>query len=355
MAPRIVHCSVAVPGYTVPTSGVLRGIEALYGEGGKEDVSRLVLPNGVEQRHVAYPVRELVQARSLDEKSGQYLEVARKLGGEALRRSLSQGGLAPKDVDLLVTTSCTGFGLPSLDAYLANEFGMRDDLRRLPITELGCGAGAAGIGFAADYVRAHPGSVAVVVAVEVPSLCLQIGDSRRENIIATALFGDGAGACVVTDGSGAGLEILDARSHFIESTLDLLGFKLGGNGFSIVLSRELPVVVKRCLGHAVHRLLEGNGVAAAQLGFYVIHPGGRNVLEAAEKALGLAQGELWASRNALEQFGNTSSASIFFVLEELLSKRPPNEGELGLVAAMSPGFSLELLLCRWRESDGRVN
>jgi len=178
---------------------VLRGIEALYGEGGREDVSRLVLPNGVEQRHVAYPVRELVQARLLQERSGQYLEAATKLGGEALGCSLRQAGLAPTDVDLLVTTSCTGFALPSLDAHLANEFRMRDDLRRLPITELGCGAGVAGIGFAADYVRAHPGSVAVVVAVEVPSLCLQVGDSRRENIIATALFGDGAGACVVTD------------------------------------------------------------------------------------------------------------------------------------------------------------
>ena len=227
--------------------------------------------------------------------------------------------------------------------------GMCCSIRRVPIFGLGCVAGAAGISRAADYVRAYPGQVAVVLSVELCSLTLQRGDISMANLISSGLFGDGSAAVIVA-GADCGLSgpsILATRSVFYPQTEEMMGWNVSEKGFRIVLSREVPNLVRENLAHDVDDFLAERGLTRADIGSWVLHTGGPKILEATADALGLKNGELDVSWECLRRTGNLSSASVLVVLEEVMKNRRPAAGTLGLLAAMGPGFCSEFVLLEW--------
>ena len=267
---------------------------------------------------------------------------------------MARAGLELAQIGALFFVSVTGVASPSIDARLINRMKLPTNLRRTPIFGLGCVAGAAGVARAADYVRAYPDQVAVLLSVELCSLTLQREDLSLANLVSSGLFGDGAAAVVVAganvkrrEESYDGPEILASGSVFYPDTEEVMGWDISEKGFRIVLSREVPEVVREHLGPDVDALLRTHGFQRADVGSWVLHTGGPKVLEAAEHSLGFKNGEIQASWDCLRRVGNLSSASVLCVLEDVMLNRRPKPGTLGVMAALGPGFCSEVVLLRW--------
>jgi alkylresorcinol/alkylpyrone synthase len=341
--------AVAVPEHVLTQADVKRAVETLVPLTRErlDAVMALFDGAGVERRHSALPVDELYHRRDLTETMEIYREHAIGLGRKVTRECLERAELAPTDVDLMISVSCTGVMLPSLDAYLANDLGFRPDLRRLPITELGCMGGAAALTCARDFILGHPGANVLVVAVELPTLSFQSHDLSPANLISTAIFGDGVGAALVTGREIAGARMLDTGSHLFPRTLGALGFDLKADGFHVVLGRELPGLVRSEIKRLVTELLARNQLTREDLSVFVLHPGGKRILDAVEDQLNLRPDETRPSREVLRRYGNVSSATVLFVMNECLAQGRPASGAHGLLGAFGPGFSSELAVLQW--------
>jgi alkylresorcinol/alkylpyrone synthase len=303
----------------------------------------------VKSRHLAFPIERYLELDTWGKANRAWFEVAEQLGAGAIESALARAALMPGDIDALFVVSVTGVASPSLDARLINRLRLRPDLKRTPIFGLGCAAGAIGLSRAADYVLAYPRQVAVLLAVEICSLTMRRDDLSIANLIATGIFADGAAVAVVggEEGHTAGPKILDHRSVFYPQTEDIMGWDISERGFGIVLSPELPALIKHHLADDLDSFLAHNGLVRRDIESWVIHPGGPKILEAIEVGLDLHEQELRLSWESLERIGNLSSASVLCVLEDTITQHRPPAGTMGLIAAMGPGFCSEFLLVRW--------
>jgi alkylresorcinol/alkylpyrone synthase len=308
----------------------------------------------VDGRYLAIPAEQYMEIKTWGEANDIWIKVAQELGEKALCLALHNAGLKPQDLGALFFTSVTGVASPSIDALLINRMGLPANIRRTPIFGLGCVAGAAGIARAADYVRAYPSQAAALVSVELCSLTLQREDLSVANLISSGLFADGSAAVIVTGEEfeashpgNSGPKILATRSVFYPATEDMMGWKISEKGFRILLSTEVPNLIRQNLGRDVEAFVTDNGYQRSDLKSFVLHTGGPKVLEASASALGLNNGELDASWDCLRKVGNLSSASVLVVLEDVMAHRRPEPGTLGLLAAMGPGFCSELVLLQW--------
>lgn len=304
---------------------------------------------GVQARHLALPLPAYADLGGFGDANDAWIRVGVELGEAAVRGALDAAGLAPTDVDALWTVSVTGLAAPSLDARLVNRLGLRRDVRRVPIFGLGCVGGAAGLARVADHLRGAPDHVAVLLSVELCSLTFQRDDRSVASLIAGGLFGDGAAAAVVV-GAGrasAGPRIVATRSAFYPDTEHVMGWDVRGSGFRIVLSGEVPAVAEQRLRPDVDAFLADHGLDRGDVGVWVAHTGGPKVLEAMQRGLELPEGALDRSWRSLAAVGNLSSASVLFVLADVLASPPPPDGTWGLLLAMGPGFCAELVLLRW--------
>jgi len=314
-----------------------------------ETLSRLHTRCGVETRNLVLPLEAYANVNSWGKANDIWIEAAQTLGRDAICRAITPAGLMPHDIDALFFVSVTGVASPSIDARLVNRMNLSPRIKRVPMFGLGCVAGAAGLARAADYVRAFPDHVAVVLAVELCSLTWQRDDVSVANLISTGLFGDGAAAAVVA-GSNAGFtgpEIVATRSVFYPNTQDVMGWNISEDGFRIVLSPDVPNVIRENLGNDVDTFLHDQGVRRDEIASWIIHTGGPRVLEAVAEALDLKDDALDASWDSLRKVGNLSSASVLVVLEDYLAHRRGEPGTYSVLAAMGPGFCSELLLLRW--------
>ena len=303
---------------------------------------------GVDMRHLAFPLDQYAQFKTWGESNRAWLHVSEQLGSKAIDAALGRAGLLRHDIDALYIVSITGIASPSLDARLANSMGLRSDVKRTPIFGLGCVGGAIGLVRAADYVRAFPNQVAVLLSVEVCSLTIQLGDLSSANMIASGLFADGAVAALLTGRRAAeGPAIVHTKSIFYPATEDVMGWEISEKGFCLVLSPKLPELIKSRFGHDVDSFLAERSLTRGDIGSWVIHPGGPRILQAVESCLGLRDSELQASWECLSDCGNLSSGSVLKVLEDVITRHRPKPGTPGVIAAMGPGFCAELLLVRW--------
>ncbi|MFL6114514.1 MAG: type III polyketide synthase [Catenulispora sp.] len=314
-------------------------------------LDRLYANAGVRNRHTVLPMDDLRLLDGLGATNDLYIEHATALGAQAVDQALRQAGVRPTDVDLFVTTSVTGVAVPSLDVRLVPLLGMRWDVRRIPIFGLGCVAGAAGLARVHDHLRAWPEHTAVLLAVELCSLNVPAADPSPSDLVASALFGDGAGAAVVRGDScpfgpasgGAPLRIVATHSELCPATHDALGWRLGSHGFRIVLSTELSEVLERELGVVVKRFLADHGLQTSDIAAWIVHPGGPKVIDAVRDALDLPEEQVATARASLAEVGNLSSASVLHVLEKTLAEPATPPGPLVMVG-LGPGVSIELLL-----------
>jgi alkylresorcinol/alkylpyrone synthase len=275
--------------------------------------------------------------------------VAQDVGEAAIRQALERAGLGMDEVDALIFVTVTGVATPSIDARLMNRLGLPPRVKRMPIFGLGCVAGAAGVARAADYVKAYPDQVAVLLSVELCSLTLQRKDLSIPNLISSGLFGDGAAAVVVVGSQRAadGPRIVASRSIFYPDTEEVMGWEISEKGFQVVLSAEVPAMVSGHLRQDVDRFLADHGTGREQIKSWVAHPGGPRVLEAMAETLELGNGELDVTWRSLGEVGNLSSTSVLLVLEETLREHRPEPGSLGMLLAMGPAFCSELVLLEW--------
>ncbi len=348
---QIVSAASAFPKHYYSQETLFAALQQYWGNKlEKPEVLRRLHKNvGVDGRFLSLPIDAYPKLRNWGEANDHWISTAQELGQCAISRALTAAGLDVRDIGAIFFTSVTGISSPSIDALLINRMGLSPNIRRVPMFGLGCVAGAAGIARAADYVRAYPDQVAIILAVELCSLTLQREDMSMASLISSGLFGDGAAAVIVA-GSDCGLngpKILDTRSVFYPDTEEMMGWEISEKGFRIVLSPEVPNLIQRQLGADVDKFFRDLGRSREEIGSWVLHTGGPKVLQATAAALGLENGELAASWDCLRRTGNLSSASVLVVLEEVMKNRRPAPGTLGLLAAMGPGFCSELVALEW--------
>jgi alkylresorcinol/alkylpyrone synthase len=312
----------------------------------------------VKQRHLALPLSTYASLDTFSKTNNAWLQVAPELGAAAAGQALTRAGLSAQDVDHLFFISSTGVATPSVDALLVNRLEMRRDIRRTPIFGLGCAGGVAGIARAIDVLRSLTNDVALVVAVELCSLTLQRSDSSAANVIASALFGDGAAAVVLGGSNVVGERckphVLATSSAFYPHTEEMMGWDIVDSGFKIVLSRAIPDLAREHLGRDIDDFLTTCGLRRQAISHWIAHPGGNRVLEAITAALSLPAATLDRSWRLLASTGNLSSASALFVLNDLIEEGTAKPGEFGMMLAMGPGFCAEFALLQWQSlTDSR--
>lgn len=348
---RIVSAASAFPKHTYSQEAITAALGQFWNKGleNPELLNRLHSRCGVDHRHLVLPLEGYEQVTSWGQANNLWIEAAEELGMTAICRAIAPHGITPGDLDALYFVSVTGISSPSVDARLVNRMALSPNIKRVPIFGLGCVAGAAGIARAADYVRAFPDQIAVLLSVELCSLTWRRDDFSLANFISAGLFGDGAAAVVIAgrDTRFTGPEIVSTRSVFYPGTEDVMGWDISEKGFRIVLSPEVPQVIQDHLRNDVDSFLSDNRLSRDDIASWIIHTGGPKVLQAVEDALELPARALEASWNCLRRVGNLSSASVLVVLEEFLAKRRGASGSYSLLAAMGPGFCSELVLLRW--------
>jgi alkylresorcinol/alkylpyrone synthase len=382
---QIVAVHSAFPAHRHPQADLTRTVASLAGidtadppvEPGRRDsaggskqralLERLHANAGVDTRHTVFPLADYGALGAAV--NDRYIEEATELGERALRGALAESGLDAGDLDLLIVTSVTGVAVPSLDALLMPRLGLRADVKRLPVFGLGCVAGAAGLARLHDYLLGWPRHAAALLAVELCSLSLPLSSVTTADLVASALFGDGAVALVATGTRARGQarmrarpgrrrrprpirgpalpRVVSTRSEVYPDSGGALGWRLGPDGFRIVLTAELAEVVERRLGESVTGFLAEHGLTVDDIGSWICHPGGPKVLDAAQRALKLPTDALASSRRSLAQAGNMSSASVLHILELTVADNAPAAGTFGMMIGLGPGVSAELVLLRW--------
>lgn len=335
--------ATAVPPVRVDTDEIWAALARLRGRGRGH---RGAPTEGSRTRYFAEALDTIIERRGQSQQTDAYLKHARMLARQVCIEALERSRVDPDSIGLVIGVSCTGVVLPSLDAELIPQLGLRADVARLPITELGCGGGLAGLARAQDYLRAYPDRAVLLFAVELPSLTFQPDDVSADNLLAAMVFGDGAGGAVLQAADqSSGWVIEECGSFLVSEGASQLGYELRDGGLRVILSRELPRTVQARLRGAVDVFLEKAEARIADLDFVAAHPGGSRIFDAIERSLGLPPDALAASRAVFTKVGNPSSAGIFFVLEAMGDTRRAGRG---LAVAFGPGLSIELALIRYQ-------
>ena len=345
----IAGSATAVPPHVLSREVVKNGIGGVFGlEGGKLDAVLEILENSaIDQRYSVFPPEYTIEPRPLAQINAEYQEKSIELGLQVAERALAQAGMAPTDVDLLVTVSCTGVMIPSVDAHIATIMGFRPDVRRLPITELGCAGGAAGLAQTWEYINAFPDRTALLVSIEIPTLTFQRRDASQANLISAVLFGDGAAGIVVTGREAPGPRIIASECFLFPNSQAAMGFDLRDTGFHIVLSKDVPEIIRERVKELALGFLERQGLRQEDISAYLLHPGGQKLLSYMQSELGLTRADTEVSWDILRRYGNLSSASVLFILNEWLVQREMPSGSYGLLMAFGPGFTAEMMLLQW--------
>ncbi len=305
--------------------------------------------SGIEQRTIAMPLEWYREPRGWPERTEAFLTVATGLFETAARRALDQAGREAGEIDCVVTVTSTGIATPGLEARALDRLGLRHDVERVPVFGLGCAGGATGLALAARLARARPGCLVLLVVVELCSLSFRLDRLTKANIVATALFGDGAAAAVLGgrpgDGAGnaTGLAVADGREHTWPDTLSIMGWSVDPDGFGVIFDRDIPPFAERHLARALDGMLAAQGLRRDAIARMAFHPGGRKVIEAIEGALALPPGHLSAERAVLRDQGNMSAPTVLFVLERLLRDALPDSLAL---TALGPGFTASSVTLR---------
>jgi alkylresorcinol/alkylpyrone synthase len=345
-----------LPPYRYSQDVVTGWVRAWLHENGAAEAARLLsvyATAGVETRASVVPIEDVFFPGDFETQNDRFAKFAREIAVDLARRALASAGLEPGQIDLVVSVSCTGFMIPAMDAHVADALGLGPRLVRLPITESGCAGGVVGLARANDYLTAHPERAALLLAVELSSLTFQRWDRSATNVVSTAIFGDG-GAAVVLVGdrhpatARARAAIVDAESVFFRGTTHLMGFHLRNQGLQIVLDRGLAPFVRREVLAVVEEFLRTRGIARADVTRWILHPGGRRIIEVMSERLGLRPEDLAPTEAVLSQHGNMSSVTVLFVLDEILREHRPAAGERGVMGAFGPGFGAEFALLEFR-------
>lgn len=301
----------------------------------------------VDKRYSIMDPVAVFTATSFEQKNDIYVREVKKLGRKVLEKALKKADWSPDSLDYIITVSCTGIMIPSLDAYLINDLGLRQDIIRLPVTEMGCAAGVSGLIYAENFLRANPDKRAAVVAVESPTATFQLDDYSMANMVSAAIFGDGA-ACVLlsSEKKAQGPKIVGGEMYHFPDATRMMGFDLTNHGLKMILDIRVPETIAEHFPNIVHPFLKKYGTSIEAVDHLVFHPGGRKIVQTVEELFGKLGKNIDDTREVLREYGNMSSTTVLYVLERFLNK-DIEKGKQGLILSFGPGFSAQKVLLEW--------
>jgi 1,3,6,8-tetrahydroxynaphthalene synthase len=350
--PVLCRPAIAIPEHVVTLSETLAVARHLHaGHPRLPTLVRLVENTGIRRRHLIRPMAETLRCTDFGHRTRIFEREAKARLPTVISGALGNAGLDAAAIDAIILVSCTGFMMPSLTAWMINELGFRASTVQLPIAQLGCTAGAAAINRGYDFCRARPGEHALVVAAEFCSLCYQPDDLDMGSLLSNALFGDAAAAAVIRgDESGTGLRLHARTSHLIRGTETWIAYEVNDTGFHFRLDKRLPGAIQDLLPD-IAAFLRQQGHELSTLDSYVIHPGGRRVLDALGGHRGIPAAGLRHSWQSLADNGNLASVSVLDVLDRVATDRP-SSGDTALIAGFGPGVTAELSFGTWTYPNG---
>jgi len=347
MSVKIVTVAKELPQYSRTTDEILPFLEVWLS--GQEErfirkVKKIFEGAMVDKRYSIMDPIEVFTKSSFEERNAIYVREVINLGENVLGKSLKKANWKPSDLDFIITVSCTGIMIPSLDAYLINTLKLRQDIVRLPVTEMGCAAGISGMIYAKNFLQANPGKRAAVIAVESPTATFQLDDYSMANIVSAAIFGDGA-ACVLLSSheEDAGPKIVAESMYHFYDAIQMMGFKLTNGGLKMVLDIEVPETIAAHFPAIIYPFLAQNKVTIEDIDHLIFHPGGKKIVQTVEDLFAASGKNINDTKEVLRQFGNMSSATVLYVLERIMDTQPL-KGEKGVLLSFGPGFSAQRIL-----------
>lgn len=347
---KIITVAKQLPQYSRTTADILPLLDIwLQGQDARfiKKVKKIFEGAAVDKRYSIMDPAEVFTATSFEDKNNIYCREAVILGVQVLEKALAKAGWEPKSLDYIITVSCTGIMIPSLDAYLINKMKLRQDIVRLPVTEMGCAAGVSGILYAKNFLKANPGKRAAVIAVESPTATFQLDDFSMPNIVSAAIFGDGAACCLLSScEDDDGPAILDEQMYHFYDAEQMMGFKLTNGGLQMVLDIAVPDAIASHFDDIIHPFLQKNNLEIKDIDHMVFHPGGKKIVATVEALFSGLGKNIDDTKEVLKQYGNMSSATVLYVLERIMDGKPL-PGEKGLMLSFGPGFSAQRILLQW--------
>ena len=347
MSVKIISVAKELPKYSRTTAEILPFLEAwLFGQEERfiRKVKKIFEGAMVDKRYSIMDPVEVFTKTSFAERNTIYVREVIALGEKVLTKTLKKANWNPTDLDYIITVSCTGIMIPSLDAYLINSLKLRQDIVRLPVTEMGCAAGISGIMYAKNFLQANPGKRAAVIAVESPTATFQLDDYSMANIVSAAIFGDGA-ACVLLSSheQDYGPKIIADEMYHFYDTIHMMGFQLTNSGLQMVLDIEVPETIASHFPDIIHPFLTKNNLKIDDIQHLIFHPGGKKIVQTVEDLFSDLGKNINNTKEVLRLYGNMSSATVLYVLERVMDDQP-KKGEKGLMLSFGPGFSAQRIL-----------
>jgi len=350
MSVKLITAVKELPQYSAGTDETAPFVDAWLD--GQEErftkkVKKIFEGAAVDRRYSVMNPAEVFTATSFEDKNDIYTREVITLGEKVLLKALTKAGWDPQTLDYIITVSCTGIMIPSLDAYLINRLQLRQDIIRLPVTEMGCAAGVSGIIYASNFLKANPGKRAAVIAVETPTTTFQLDDFSMANIVSAAIFGDGAACCLLSSyEDDNGPEVIDSRMYHFYDAEHMMGFKLTNNGLKMVLDIEVPATIAAHFENIITPFLKSNNLQIADVHHLIFHPGGKKIINTVEGLFSALGKNIDETKEVLRNYGNMSSATVLYVLEGIMDSNP-KVGEKGLMLSFGPGFSAQQVLLQW--------
>ncbi|WP_348824761.1 type III polyketide synthase [Flavobacterium aestuarii] len=347
MSVKIKCAAKELPRFSRNTDEILPFLD-IWLEGQEErfvrKVKKIFVSAAVDKRYSIMDPEAVFENTSFEEKNDIYIKEVILLGEKVLDKALKKADWHPEELDFIITVSCTGIMIPSLDAYLINSLKLRQDIVRLPVTEMGCAAGISGIIYAKNFLKANPGKKAAVVAIESPTATFQLNDFSMANIVSAAIFGDGA-ACVLlsSDEDETGPEILDEEMYHFYDNTNMMGFRLTNSGLQMILDVEVPNTIASHFDAIIHPFLEKNNLKIDDIDHLIFHPGGKKIIQIVEELFTSYGKNINETKEVLRLYGNMSSATVLYVLELFMEKKI-KKGTKGLMLSFGPGFSAQRIL-----------
>jgi len=350
MSVKIMTVAKALPKYTRNTKEIIPYLKLWLADQDdrfRRKIIKIFENAGVDKRYSIMDAESVFSNTSFEEKNDLYEKESIILAESCLKKSLDKADVKADEIDFLITVSCTGIMIPSLDAYLINRLQMRQDVVRLPVTEMGCAAGVSGIIYAKNFLKANPGKRAAVVAVESPTATFQLEDFSMVNMVSAAIFGDGAAAVILSScEEDSGPVILDEAMYHFYNAEQMMGFKLRNTGLQMILDKSVPETIAAHFPDIVHPFLEKNGKRIEDVDHLIFHPGGKKIVQTVESLFGSLGKNIDDTKEVLRLYGNMSSVTVLYVLEKFL-ERELNAGDVGLMLSFGPGFSAQRVLLEW--------
>lgn len=350
MSVKIKTVAKTLPPYSRKTKEILPFLDIwLEGQESRfqRKVKKIFENAAVDKRYSIMSPEEVFFKSSFEEKNDIYIKGVTDLAEKSLQSALKKANWQPEQLDYIITVSCTGIMIPSLDAYLINRLNLRQDIVRLPVTEMGCAAGVSGIIYANNFLKANPGKRAAVIAVEAPSATFQLDDYSMVNVVSAAIFGDGA-ACVLltSEEEEEGPKIVDTEMYHFYDAENMMGFRLTNGGLKMVLDIEVPDKIEEHFPNIIHPFLKKNNLSIDDLDHLIFHPGGKKIVQTVETLFSDLGKNIDHTKEILRLYGNMSSATVLYVLERFMEEER-TAGERGLMLSFGPGFSAQRILLEW--------